>query len=90
MKLICSVLKFIQNSTSWCPPAFYLGSLLFTLYTSLLSHVISRFNVTHHLYTDDIQIYLALDSRNFNSSICGANSVSKFISGVHGWCQIKT
>ena len=34
-----------------------------------MTHIISTFNVTHHLYADDIQMYLALDSRNSDSSI---------------------
>ena len=62
---------------SWMPSQSLMGSLkvlswvhCFSLFTlPPLSHIISSFNVTHHLYADDTQIYLALDSRNFDSNI---------------------
>ena len=59
-----------------------MGPLLFTLYTSPLSQVISKFNVTHQLYADDTQIYLAVDSRNFDSSM---EELTECLKSVQEW-----
>ena len=50
-------------------PGPVLGPFLFILYTTPLGNIIFSLNVNHHLYADDAQIYLALDHRNFDSSV---------------------
>ena len=52
------------------PQGSVLGSVLFTLYTTPISTIISSFDINHHLYADDIQIDMSLSVSNAKESIC--------------------
>ena len=61
---------------------FYTSPLFFTPYTNIHNQVVSEFNVTHNLYADDTQIYLAVDSRNFDSNM---EELTKCLKTVQEW-----
>ena len=69
----------LVGSPRLCP-----GSAAF--YTIPLNQTITSFNVTHYHYADDTQINLALDSRNFDSSIAKLTDclawIQKWMDGV--------
>src|SRR3989442_9104296 len=45
--------------TTGVPQGSILDSLLFSLYTSPISHILVNTNISFHLYSDDAQLYIS-------------------------------
>jgi len=56
--------------------------LLFTMYTTPLSHVINKHKVAHHLYADDTQIYVSLNAQNGTKAL---TSLSDCLLDIRQW-----
>jgi len=46
-----------------------LGPLLFVMYTTPLSTLVSSLSLNHHLYADDTQLFLSFHPSHFHSNI---------------------
>ena len=63
------------------PQGSVLGPVLFTLYTTPLNAIISSFDISHHLYEEDAQMYISISFKRKESP----EKLQHCLMGVSAW-----
>ena len=66
---ISGTLSCPQHLPFGVPQGSVLSPVLFSLYTTSLSQVITNHNLSHHLYADDTKVYILLSQSNAQESV---------------------
>jgi len=64
------------------PQGSVLGPLLFTIYTSPISHITEAHNIQQHQYADDTQLFLTLTSSNVHAQV---STLESCLSSLQTW-----
>ena len=72
------------RSSFGVPQGSVLGPFLFCVHTTSISQIVTNHDVSHHMYADDIQVYIELSQSDTHKSI---SSLSDCLTDISLWMK---
>ena len=66
-----------------------MGPILYLLYTSPLSNIIKKFNLSYHFYADDSQLYLSFQPTIPGDGDLAVSNIEHCVHEIDHWMLVK-
>jgi len=71
------------------PQGSVLGPILYVLYTSPLSDIVKKFNLSYHFYADDSQLYLSFQPTIPSDRDLAVSNIERCVHEIDHWMLIN-
>ena len=71
------------------PQGSVLGPILYFLYTSPLSDIVKKFNLSYHFYADDSQLYLSLQPTTPGNGDLAVSNIERCVLEIDHWMLVN-
>ena len=69
----------------WCSTRFSFGTHFVLLYTSPLSDIVKKFNLSYHFYADDSQLYLLFQPTIPGDRVLAVSIIKRCVLEIDHW-----
>ena len=66
-----------------------LGPILYLLYTSPLSDIVKKFNLSYHFYADDSQLYLSFQPTVLGERDLAVSNIESCVNEINHWMMVN-
>lgn len=87
--VVCSTWPLIVGLSCGVPQGSVLGPILYLVYTSPLSDIVNKFNLSDHFYADDSQLYLSFQPTIPGDMALAVSNIERCVHEIDHWMPVN-